>query len=183
MKLIIEVTDKMIISAQCGDYEALNYIISKYSKLAFYYSYNKLGNKFDAEDCAQECINKIVMNLHLYQIGPISFNTWAVSIIRNHIISYYRLNRNYIENEEKDEEFVFNYLEDSKYSDKNLVLIEAERLLGKEVYEILLLKIGYGWTYDELSSHFNIPATSLRRICDDALKKLKKSYAKEGGKK
>ena len=82
-----DIKNETIIQAQLGVSEALDVIIDTYSKLAFYQAIKYLKVREDAKDCAQEAINKIILNLRDFNSKLSNFNTWTYSIIKNTILN------------------------------------------------------------------------------------------------
>lgn len=58
-----KITTKLIISAQYGDLEALDYLLDEFSKFAKYRISKTLHNHSDIEDCIQIALSNYVKGL------------------------------------------------------------------------------------------------------------------------
>ena len=172
-----DIKNETIIQAQLGVSEALDVIIDTYSKLAFYQAIKYLKVREDAKDCAQEAINKIILNLRDFNSKLSNFNTWTYSIIKNTILNFKRHDKMVKERIILDDEKVENYC---VYEDKDgkILLSEVEQVVGEFKYQILISRIGYGKSFVEIGRMLKIPHYAARRLYDDALFEAKR-YIKE----
>lgn len=67
---------------QSGELHLFHELIRPCERSIYFLLLSLLGNEADAEDCAQETVIKVYLNLHLFR-GESQFRTWVLSIARN----------------------------------------------------------------------------------------------------
>lgn len=174
----MKVSQKLIKNAINGDVEAIDKLIDILSPLIYYVAAGKIHCKSEAEDCTQYILERLMRKLHLYDPKKTSFTTWFYAVIRNAYKNYYA--RHYVnETIEFNDEEVYNYT--SQTREVNLRkdrLSSIEEYIGEELYEILMLRIGYEMTFYEISDILNIPYHKAKRDFNSAYK-LAKQYTEK----
>ncbi len=165
-------SNKIIIAAQNGNIEALEEIIKVYSSIAYFHTLKMLHNEQDAQDCTQEAVEKLIANLHEYNVKNNNFNAWAYSIINNHALNYVRSKIRYNNKVIIDEDYVSNYTDENHETNKmKCLLSDLERILTEDEYKILIYKTIHNFKFEEISSILNIPLSRVKRTYYTALNK------------
>jgi RNA polymerase sigma-70 factor (ECF subfamily) len=76
-------------SAQRGDAEAINDVVTGFQQPVFNLCYRMLGDRTEAEDAAQEALIKVVLHLNTYDPGR-PFKPWILRIASNECIDRIR---------------------------------------------------------------------------------------------
>ena len=169
----MEVSKEIVERAQAGDVEAIDIIINEAIPIIHFLSKKKYFGSWEANDCTQYVIERVIGKLHLYDPKKTKFTTWFYKLVKNAIFNY---KRDYTQSSaiELDDEAVYTYY--SEDSEKKIIderLSYIEQLVGKEAYEILLLKIGYNQSYNEIGKLLNLPEHKVKRIYTKAYKTIK----------
>lgn len=75
-----------------GDVNAFESLVEAYQQPVYNLAYRMLGDRYEAEDVAQEAFVRAYRNLHRYDPER-SFRTWLLSITSNHCIDRLRRRR------------------------------------------------------------------------------------------
>ncbi|HQE91185.1 MAG TPA: sigma-70 family RNA polymerase sigma factor [Anaerolineae bacterium] len=81
--------EEWLLSAQRGEEEAVNRLVTCYQQAVFNLCYRMLGEYTEAEDAAQEALVKAVMHLHTYDPER-PFKPWLLRIASNECIDRIR---------------------------------------------------------------------------------------------
>jgi RNA polymerase sigma-70 factor (ECF subfamily) len=84
-----------------GDEAAWRELVSRHSRKVFGLCYRFAGRVDEAEDLAQEVFLRVYQNLERYRSDAGAFNTWLMTVARNHAIDHYRRRRE--ERERRDD--------------------------------------------------------------------------------
>lgn len=167
------ITHKILYLATTGDTEAINYIIESCSTLVFYCCYNKLRNRYDAEECSQEILNKIANNLSTLDISNINFKSWVYEVIKHNIKNYEKKKEYQNKNVSLNNEYVLDYKDyHHTPSETKLMLSEVEKYIGEFAYQIIILRIGYDYTFPEISEILNLPMERIKKTYYRSIKKV-----------
>ncbi|MFH0839840.1 MAG: sigma-70 family RNA polymerase sigma factor [Candidatus Omnitrophota bacterium] len=159
--------DSALVSAfQRGDKSAFDRLVLKYKDMVFNLCYRFLGNREEADDCAQETFIKVYRSLKNFRLES-AFSTWlyriAVNTCKNKITSLeYRHRKNTIAlNAERKSEDGFYTLEikDGSLSpkeilekkEKDMLLQRAIDSLPEDQKAIVVLRDIEGLSYGEIS--------------------------------
>lgn len=167
------ITKKIIDDLKNGDESAFEVIFYEYKNKIFYYCMKFTKNIDDANDCFQDIFLKMLENIIYYDDNLSKFSTWFYTIAHNYLINFVSAKRRHNEILHIDEEAVERASRSSN-SDLYIILAEVERVLGKETYEIVMLKIGFNMTFDEIAVLKCMNISNVKRIYYKALKEARK---------
>lgn len=170
----------IIKNAQNGNEEAIDYIIHKCTPIVNYMAKRSLRSQGDGEDCVQVTMERIIRKLPLYDPKKTAFTTWFYTVAQNAIMNYQAVyNKTNQVDVELNDAFVYEYTEiDTEKIVMDNKLSEIEMYLGPELYEILILRIGYEMTFYEISEVLNMPYHKAKREFKSAYK-LAKEYTEK----
>jgi len=77
----------------CGDVEAFDVIVSRYSRRLYGFAFRLLGDAQRAEDVVQEGFLRVHLHASRYKYGVAKFSTWVYRIVRNLAIQEMRKQR------------------------------------------------------------------------------------------
>lgn len=172
-----KITNKIITLAKDGDIEALEEIVDYYSQLSYYLSFKLLRNKFDAEDCAQDAMAKLLRNIKNYDCTKTDFGTFVYMIVESVALNYLTVNKRRKSRVEINEEHVFDYYDINDNDDYKYKLAEVEKLLGEFDYKILLLKLGYNYKFTEIAKLLDLSVSKVKRSYYSSIK-IVQAYVK-----
>lgn len=150
-----------------GDEKAWKILVDRYSRPIFSVCFQFAGNRPHAEDLTQDVFLKIFANLHRYT-PTFPFLTWAMRIAKNLCIDEYRKYR---------QERSFNHIgdeylsllpsgqdpqHDALHSDRIHRALDALHKQPEETVAMILMRDLLGFSYDELSSVFNVPVGTVK---------------------
>lgn len=169
----MEVSKEIVERAQAGDVEAIDIIINEAIPIIHFMAKKLYYGSWERKDCVQYVIERVIGKLHLYDPKKTKFTTWFYKLVKNAIFNY---KRDYTQSSaiELDDEAVYTYY--SEDSEKKIIderLSYVEELVGKEAYEILLLKIGYNQSFNEIGKLLDLPEHKVKRIFNKAYKTIK----------
>lgn len=176
----MKVPNHIINKAKKGDEEAINYIIDKCTPIVHFMAKRSLKNKGDGEDCIQVTLERIIRKLPLYDSKKTAFSTWFYTVAQNSIMNYQAVyNKTNQIDVELNDALVYEYTDfDNEKIVMERKLSQIEMYLGPELYEILILRIGYEMTFYEISEALNIPYHKAKREFKSAYK-LAKEYTEK----
>lgn len=130
--------------------EAFEKLYFDYHKLVMYFAFTRIGDRQEAEDVTQEVFMKIYSNIDDFNPYLATFKTWLVTITRNHVADYLKQRKDFII---LDNDIVDNALDEPYFSDKFLYSV---RTLEEKERDILVLKVVYSFTHQEIAKALNI---------------------------
>lgn len=140
-------------------------------------AYNKIYDKNEAHDIAQNAFIKCIQKIKYYDENKSRFKTWFITIIINCCYNY---------NQRKKEIYSGvsdTYMIDSNHPDKILQKRESKKLIRNLIKQLkpqykLLLKARYydNITYKEISQNLNISITQVKVEIFRAKKQLTKLF-------
>jgi RNA polymerase sigma-70 factor (ECF subfamily) len=157
--------------------EKIEKLVNDYQKEIINFHLRFVGNRFDAEDLAQETFIKAYKKLNTLK-SPEKTRSWLYSIARNTVIDFFRKNKDrevgrdgaFLENIAQTAEV--NFLD---YATEREVSKELERFIDKLVKEdraIIRLLYYEGFTYKEIVKLLNINENTLKSRLHRARKVL-----------
>jgi RNA polymerase sigma-70 factor (ECF subfamily) len=169
-----------------GEEKAFEFLIERYFKQIYSFSFRYIGNAQDAEDITQETFIKAWRNLKKYDLGK-SFKTWLFSIARNTCIDFLRKKKSIpfsLFERENGENALLETLADSSplpdemFERKGLgeSLGKAMGLLPPKYRSILFLRYNDHFTFREISEIFREPIDTIKSRHRRALILLKKLF-------
>ena len=173
----MKISNKIIKDAQYGDSEALDILFKDYSYFAYYYALDILHNIEDAEDCVQKSLNYLSKNLHTYDIKTDQYYGWGRSIIDKVIKNKIRDRKRYMEKYDHNEEAILSLTDTNIISnDFTCMLSQLERVIGKEKYKILMLKIEQNYQFTEIAKIMNLSLRTVKRRYSEAIKESREYF-------
>lgn len=136
-----------------------------------------LSERSEAEDALQEVFIKIWNKADRYRPGSASAMGWLCAIARHHCIDRLRARRL----PEKSIDEVYDIADPVSGPEKNAINENDRRLIDKCMSELdpdkaTAVRAAYveGYSYAELSSHYNVPMNTMRTWLRRSLIKLRK---------
>jgi RNA polymerase sigma-70 factor (ECF subfamily) len=159
------------------DLEKIEKLINDYQKEIINFHFRLVGNRFDAEDLAQETFIKAYKKLDTLK-NPEKTKSWLYSIARNTVMDFFRKNKNREVGEsnallENIAQATATDLQD--YAAEREISKELERFIDKLVKEdraIIRLLYYEGFTYKEIVKLLNINENTLKSRLHRARKVL-----------
>lgn len=168
-----KISKKIIKSAQNSNPEAIEYIIDYYSNLVYYISSKSFNDKLEIDDCTQEVLIRIIKVLPTFDSKKSEFSTWIYNVINSTVINYVNTYKRHKNKFEVNEGIVDSFIDkNSTSNDFNLILSDLERIIGKDYYQVLLLKIGYNYKFQEISEIIGLSLSKTKRLYYEALEKV-----------
>ncbi len=149
--------------------DSFEQIINQYQKEIINFHYRFIGNRFEAEDCAQETFVKAFFKLKTLQ-DVSKLRSWLYQIARHTVIDYFRKNKKYANDVAFDSKILENFA-DKERSDLHQEVLDAERarelercigLLGGEDQKIIKLLYYEGFSYNEIGELMNMNQNTLK---------------------
>lgn len=178
--------DEVVSECLVGNGESFSFILFKYLKPIYNFSYRIVGDKAIAEDIAQDTFIKVWNNLKKYKKNS-NFRSWIFSIAHNTAIDYLRKNKEVVFSDFNDMENQTTF-EDDLADPSPLISEELERvenvielenalkLLSPVHREILLLYHTEDMTFNEIGEIFQKPLNTVKSQYRRALLKLKSVF-------
>ena len=180
---MIKIPNAIVKKAQQGDIDCINYLIDNLGPLIHFVVVKRLRNKTDAEECTQFILERVMRGLSTFDSKQYKFTTWFYKIVNNTFNNYLRDYINKNEGIELNDEEVYTYYEQDR--EKKFIqrkLADVEEYIGTELYEILLLKIGYELNFSQIAEELNIPYHKAKRSYYEAYAKAKEFLEKQNEK-
>lgn len=168
---------KIIKELKRNSENAFKKIYYQYKNLVFYQAYNILNNKEDAEDVTQNTFVKFMRNIEVID-NDSNIKQLLSSISKNEAIDLYRKKAN--RKEIFDENMINNIKEIEDDSSKVNVIMTLNNALNKKDSHIMILKIVYDYSFEEISKEINETIGVIQSSYYKSLKILKQYY--KGGK-
>lgn len=161
---------KLVMGIKNRDEEAFNNVYSKYHNLVYYVVINIVKNRNDADDVTQDVFLKMYQKID--QLKTDNFKSWLLTIARNEALNFVNRNKNKIKASSLDDENAKDIPDNSfslgKYDD---ILTEN---FDKENKLILILRIVFDFTYDEIAQQLSLSKSYVYRSYKVAYEKLKR---------
>jgi len=175
--------EKLIVEYFKGNKKAFDFLVQRYLKPVYSFSYRYVGNYQQAEDIAQEVFLKAWRNLKKFDRKK-SFKTWVFSIAKNTSIDWLRKKKSIpfsrFENEEK-KNIILEKLTDSSplpdelFERNNLsrILTSAMTNLSTNYRMVLFLRYNDHFTFREIAETLEEPLNTVKSRHRRALVLLK----------
>ena len=179
---------KLVNRLKEGDESAMEDIMNLYRKKLYYFAYDLVGNREEAEDLAQEVFFKAYKSIHNFR-GDSHLLTWLFRIAINRSIDYKRKKSHWIlkNSEPVDEYPVINQLESPKNNvnpDKVLEDAEIERNVQKALDSLtskersaFVLKHYQDLKINEISKIMSLSDGTVKSLLHRAIQKLRKELS------
>jgi RNA polymerase sigma factor (sigma-70 family) len=166
--------------------EALEQLYDRYEKLLFSFSYKILKQKELSEEAVQDVFMKLWRKKGFYAEHKGKFSSWLLTVTRNVCIDLLRKQtKNQVELMEKDMDIerTESLEETVTWNEERKVLKEAVGLLTTEQQEIVDLFYFKGYSQADIADKQKLPLGTVKGRIRLALKHLKNTYIKGGGKR
>jgi RNA polymerase sigma factor (sigma-70 family) len=166
--------------------EALEQLYDRYEKLLFSFSYKILKQKELSEEAVQDVFMKLWRKKGIYAEHKGKFSSWLLTVTRNICIDLLRKQtKNQVELMEKDIDIerTESLEETVTWNEERKVLKEAVGQLTTEQQEIVDLFYFKGYSQADIADKQKLPLGTVKGRIRLALKHLKNTYIKGGGKR
>lgn len=156
---------------------AFREVYDNYFKLLKHVIYKMVRNHDIANELVQETFMKMYERIETYTVDT-NFKFWLVQIAKNTTLDYLRKEQKQL-NITVNEDVVENYVDDYKTNDYDHLYKKIERIVTKDEYEIVILRIFHGLKFHEIASMLEITTAVATNKYARAIKKLKKELSEE----
>lgn len=153
---------RTIMEFRNGDKQAFEEIFYAFKDILYYFSYLYVHNYDDANDCVQEIFIKIINTVDQFNDVLSGFDTWVYSTARSTVLNFIRTKNRYEARIVLDDEIVANYIE-RDYTELHHTLYDLEKVLGKDMYVIYILRTAYEVTFDNIAILLDTNRENVRR--------------------
>ena len=160
---------------QKGDQKTFEFIFIEYKSLVFYTCYNILNSREDAEDVLQEVFIEFFNSASKLSTKT-DIKLALVSLAKRRSIDQYRKNA---KNPEVLTDDIEAYAGQNSQSAFNLI-ITLHNLLGLQDAKIMVLKIVYNFTFNEIAEELGLTIGESQSRYYKNIKVLKKHYKEMG---
>ncbi len=174
----VAINPEIIISAQNGNIDDFENIVSYYEKPVFNFIYRMVGNAVDSADLTQEVFIKLYLNLHRYDPEK-KFSTWLFTIVQRTVFDWLRKKRRSTELLVVDDPKKF--VEPAAEKDHNFAnKIDVEKAFShlKEKYKaVLMLYYWQGYNHQEIADILHRPMNTIKTL----MRRAKQAFKQEIG--
>jgi RNA polymerase sigma-70 factor, ECF subfamily len=156
---------------------AFREVYDNYFKLLKHVVYKMVNNHQIADELVQETFMKMYERIHTYTVDT-NFKFWLVQIAKNTALDYLRKEQKQL-NITVNEDAVENYIDDQKPDDYDHLYKKIEKIVSKDEYEIVILRIFHGLKFHEIAAMLEITTAVATNKYSRAIKKLKKELREE----
>lgn len=144
-------------------------VVSTYQKELVYFHYRFTGNRFDAEDLAQETFVKAYFKYHTLK-EPEKLKSWLYQIARNIVIDFFRKNKKRKADiaideamlENIPEQINFNYQQDILNHELSKEMEQCLNLLNPDDRKLMQMLYYEGFTYKEIGALLQVNENTLK---------------------
>lgn len=156
-------------------------MIDIYSKKVFNLALNFAGNRDDASDITQDIFLKVYNNIDKFEEDK-NFQSWLLTLSRNHCIDYWRKTRSNREQLELDEDRYDGTIheEDSgpemsviKKSDAKYLRLQLQKL-PPDLRTLIIMRDIQDFSYQEIAEQMDLPMGTIKSRINRARVKLAK---------
>ena len=150
--------------------EAFDVIYDTYKNLIYFCMYQITKDASTSEDLLQEAFIKMYENINLYKQNT-NFKAWFVKLAKNIALNYLRNKKETVIYEDKTQR------ENKDFEKETFEVIKhLETFLSKEETEVVILKIIYDFTHQEIANTLDKPLGTILWMYQKAVQKMKKYY-------
>jgi RNA polymerase sigma factor (sigma-70 family) len=173
--------DDLLERCRRGDEAAWSDLVSRHTRRVFGLAYRFAGRVDEAEDLTQEVFVRVYQSLGRYRSTEGAFQTWLMTVARNHAIDHYRRRREERLRRTDDPELL-----DRVRSDQESAVVSLERAervemvqrgiraLPVDLREPLILCDLQGLPYEEVAQTLSIPLGTVKSRINRARLELAK---------
>lgn len=155
-----------------GDKQAFEEIFYGYKNEVYYFAYYYVQDYDDANDCVQEVFIKLVNTIQQFDEKSAKFESWFYILAKTVILNFIRTKVRYDQRFTCDEAAVLDYAEED-FTELKHALYDLEKLMGKNMYVVYILRIGYKLSFEQISQHTQINRETARRLYNKSLEIVK----------
>ena len=167
----------LVVSAQQGNVDAYNTLVSRWEKRVYNYLFRLSGRAEDAFDLSQESFLKAYQSLPRLE-DPSRFGAWLFRIAHNETISLIRKTR---PESELNEETHPPPRQRMAAVEVSLAVETALAQLSPDQREAVLLKVHQGFKFEEIAEILGCPASTIKSRVYTGLELLKELLAPVAG--
>jgi RNA polymerase sigma-70 factor (ECF subfamily) len=163
-----------------ADADAWNQMIAQYGEPIFNLALRFATTRAEAEDLTQDIFLKLYSNLHHYR-GDVPLLAWTLRLSRNLCIDHYRHHRARLQAEVVPEEILAFLPTAEKDPQQHSQQLERRRLVHRALAKmpegqamVVILRDLQGFSYDELSTFFEVPVGTIKSRLNRARRALVK---------
>ena len=149
-----------------GDQKAVEKVYLEYKNLMYFVIASYVPNKLDVEDILSDSFIKAVEHRDEVR-NPESLKAYLAQISKNEALNFLKQQRE-VPSSDVIEEM---YGEEDR---SNTLLSTLEPLLTNKETIVTYLKVGFSYTWEEISEETGISVSTARRLYDSAKEKLRK---------
>ena len=149
-----------------GEHKAIEKVYLEYKNLMYFVIASYVPNKLDVEDILSDSFIKAVEHREEVR-NPDSLKAYLAQIAKNEALNFLKQQRE-VPSSDLIEEM---YGEDDR---SNTLLSTLEPLLTNKETIVTYLKVGFSYTWEEISEETGISVSTARRLYDSAKEKLRK---------
>ena len=149
-----------------GDQKAVEKVYLEYKNLMYFVIASYVPNKLDVEDILSDSFIKAVEHREEVR-NPDSLKAYLAHIAKNEALNFLKQQRE-VPSSDVIEEM---YGEEDR---SNTLLSTLEPLLTNKETIVTYLKVGFSYTWEEISEETGISVSTARRLYDSAKEKLRK---------
>ena len=149
-----------------GDQKAVEKVYLEYKNLMYFVIASYVPNKLDVEDILSDSFIKAVEHREEVR-NPDSLKAYLAQIAKNEALNFLKQQRE-VPSSDVIEEM---YGEEDR---SNTLLSTLEPLLTNKETIVTYLKVGFSYTWEEISEETGISISTARRLYDSAKEKLRK---------
>ena len=149
-----------------GEQKAIEKVYLEYKNLMYFVIVSYVPNKLDVEDILSDSFIKAVEHREEVR-NPDSLKAYLAKIAKNEALNFLKQQRE-VPSSDVIEEM---YGEDDR---SNTLLSTLEPLLTNKETIVIYLKVGFSYTWEEISEETGISVSTARRLYDSAKEKLRK---------
>jgi RNA polymerase sigma-70 factor (ECF subfamily) len=192
---------ELLSAARAGDPSAMSQLMSKWQRLVRRHVVNKVTNRDDAEELAQDILVKIMANIG--DAEPEKFHKWAWTVVRHSLANWYRSKKLPTTGDPEETQLSMSHLRRSGIglptasSEEDPATMAAEgehkQLMHKAMDELAqqselqernvrMLKKMYlqGMKMHEIAAEEELPLGTVKRVIKITREKLAKMLARKG---
>ena len=149
-----------------GDQKAVEKVYLEYKNLMYFVIASYVPNKLDVEDILSDSFIKAVEHREEVR-NPEALKAYLAQIAKNEALNFLKQQRE-VPSSDVIEEM---YGEEDR---SNVLLSTLEPLLTSKETIVTYLKVGFSYTWEEISEETGISVSTARRLYDSAKEKLRK---------
>lgn len=156
---------------------AFREVYDDYFKLLKHIIYKMVRNHDIANDLVQETFMKMYERIHTYTVDT-NFKFWLIQIAKNTTLDYLRKEQKQL-NITINEDAIENCIDENREQNYDHLYTKIERIVTKDEYEIVILRIFHGLKFHEIASMLEITTAVATNKYARAIKKLQKELREE----